>query len=1045
MEIAAVIMRAMLFLLLLLSYSASAELRPVGSVMIPQEMVPLEPGSGQAQTLRVGILRDNGTPWNMVVGQDLYGINADYLVALGQSTGMRFRVTGYSDWQELKLALAEGKLDIIFGVPQRDASEENATAPWFTSPLRIYRSRDNLRPVMFNSSNARIAISRPALALVDPAFAKNRHWHVVDNDLQALNALLNNESDYVIADETSAGFLLSQLQQGQIFQLASPLAPGLLQLRAITASPALTAQLDRAIRQLPMEVVNGIQGRWSSSLPRYQDTNTARLSPMERNWIAQHPVITYAAIVDDYPWSYRTADGQPGGYSVELLNIIGQNSGLRFQPRWVSNAEQAETLLAQGRVMIQLTLPLTGDDAMRSTTLPIWRALWGVYVSQSSPPVTHWAALKGKRVGLRRGDIARKLLPNEVNAVIFDDSKSLYDALANGQIDALTDNVLSARWQIQARHRDAIRLAFAASDTAWPVTLGVSSDHPLLLTLLNSGLQQIPSDTQQRMRENWSSNSSVLAEGDGNTMRPVSLFVLIAALFAIVFLLILLLRRYLEQRRERIQRRQLEQAREEADRANRMKSQFLATVSHELRTPMQAILGLLELEVARQPAVQNLDVIHSSAAALLTLLNDLQDHARVESNTFTLSPHPLDPGKWLTRLADVYHPLMRQNGPLFRVDALTPLPAIISIDGERLQQIANNLIGNAIKFTRQGEIRVTLAAADESQMLQLQVIDSGRGIPETEQAQLFEPWYQTPSGRQLSVQGSGLGLSICKEIVSRMGGEIALQSVVDKGTTVTVTLPWLPADESESGEATASSSPATRPLTALRVAIVDDHPTNLLVMQQQLAWFGIQADCYPDGRALLAGTHVWDLLFIDYSMPHPDGVTLAKIIRRRERHGVSRAQIVLCSADAEILKRPEIVRLADNVLLKPVGLREIEALLPREPGTSFDDLPHRLDSLAGHESRFLVKICETLRLTLREDLDNLQAALASQSWPQAEKAIHRMKGSWQMLGYNEEAALCQLVINRPGTALRHTEEVNLLISLTEKLLTELEKYGSRAH
>ncbi|MEM6159974.1 transporter substrate-binding domain-containing protein [Erwinia sp. P6884] len=1045
MEVTAVIKRVLLLLLLALSCSASAELRPVGSVAIPQEMLPLEPGSGQAKMLRVGILRDNGTPWNMVVGQDLYGINADYLVALSQSTGMRFEVEGYSDWRELKLALAQGKLDIIFGVPQRDAGTENATQPWFTSPLRIYRSRDNLRPVMFNSANARIAISRPALALVDPAFAKNRHWHVVDNDLQALYALLNNESDYVIADETSAGFLLSQLQQGQIFQLASPLTPGSLQLRAITASPLLTRQLDRAIRQLPMEVVNGIQGRWSSSLPRYQDTNTARLSPMERRWVEQHPVVTYAAISDDYPWSYRAADGQPGGYSVELLNIIGQNSGVRFQPRWVSNAQQAQALLDQGSVMIQLTRPLTGDESARSTTLPVWRALWGVYVAQSPQPVTHWAALKGKRIGLRRGDIALKLLPREVNAVLFDDSKSLYDALASGQIDALTDNVLSARAQIQSRHRDAIRLAFAASDTAWPVTLGVTPDSPLLLTLLNSGLQQIPADTQQRMRENWSNNSSVLAEGDGNTMRPVSLFVLIAALFAIVFLLILLLRRYLEQRRERIQRRQLEQAREEADRANRMKSQFLATVSHELRTPMQAILGLLELEVSRQPAARNLAVIHSSAAALLTLLNDLQDHARVESNSFTLAPHPLDPDKWLKRLAEVYHPLMRKNGPAFRVEALTPLPQTIAIDGERLQQIANNLIGNAIKFTREGEIKVTLAAGDNGNMLRLQVIDSGSGIPETEQARLFEPWYQTPSGRQLSVQGSGLGLSICKEIVSRMGGEIALESGADKGTTVTVMLPWQPVDESESGDSSASASPATRPLTALRVAIVDDHPTNLLVMQQQLAWFGIQADCYPDGRALLAGVKLWDLLFIDYSMPHPDGITLAKIIRRRERHGTPPARIVICSADADILKRPEVIRLADNVLLKPVGLREIEALLPREPATGFDDLAQRLDNLAGQQSHFLAKICGTLRLTLREDIDRLRGAVAGQAWPQAETAIHRIKGSWQMLGYSEEATLCQRAIDRLSAPSRHTEEVDLLISLTESLLTELENYGSRAH
>jgi len=1028
-------------LLLLLCLTTEAALRPVSSVTLPQEMMPLEqPIRWQEKTLRVGILRDNSTPWNMVVGQDLYGINADYLVALTQTTGMKFQVESYADWQALLQALQTGKLDIIFGVPQQTLPAGlSATQPWFTSPLRIYRSRDNLRPVMFNSADAQITVSRATLKLISPDFAKKHHWKVVDNDLQALYALLNNQSDYVVADETSAGFLLSQLQQGQIYQLASPLNPGELRLQAVTTSQLLTDRIDTAFRQLPMEVVNGIQGRWSSQLPRYQDTNTAHLSPMERSWTEQHPVVTYAAISDDYPWSFRGPGGQPSGYSIELLNIIGQNTGLRFQPWWVSNAEQAQALVDQGRAMIQLTLPLTSDDAMRTNTLPVWRALWGVYVGQMSPPVTGWQQLKGLRVGIRRGDIARQLIPSDVKIVTFEESKTLYDALANGQIDALVDNVISARWLIQSRYSNALRLAFAASDTAWPITLGVSPDFPLLRTLLNSSLQQIPADTQQRMRENWSSNSTVLAESGEGQMRPVSLFVLIAALFAILFLLILLLRRYLEQRRERRQRRQLELEREEAERANQMKSQFLATVSHELRTPMQAILGLLEVEVSRQPAAKNLTVIHSSASALMTLLNDLQDHAKLESNSFTLVPQPLDPAKWLNRLADFYHPLMRPDGPVFRVEAVPPLPAWILIDEQRLQQIAYNLIGNAIKFTRQGEIRVTLAADEANQHLCLRVIDTGSGIPAAEQAKLFEPWYQTPSGRQLSVQGSGLGLSICKEIVSRMAGEIRLDSAPGRGTTLTVILPLQTLTEDRVPAEPLPDSTFSRPVSPLRVAIVDDHPTNLLVMQQQLAWFGIAAECFPDGRALLTAKEHYDLLFIDFSMPHPDGLTVAKILRRRERLRSQRSRIVICSADADLLSRPAILAVSDKVLLKPVTLREIEPILAAQ---SMAGLEERLWSLAGEDELFFGKIRQTLQRTLREDSDRLKSAVAEHAWDNAEKAAHRLKGSWQMLGYGDGEKLCQRIIEQCRAGEESATDLNLLILLTESLLTELETYGA---
>lgn len=1035
---------ALLFLLFLFCLQANAVLRPVSSVTLPQEMMPLEHSElWQEKPLRVGILRDNSTPWNMVVGRDLYGINADYLVALSQTTGMKFQVEAWPDWQALLQALKQGQLDILFGVPQHPLDQGmSATQPWFTSTLRIYRSRENLRPVMFNSREAHITVSRATLALIDAGFARQHHWQVVDNDLQALYALLNNQSDYVVADETSAGFLLSQLQQGQIYQLASPLNPGELRLQAITASPQLTHQLDNAIHQLPMEVVNGIQGRWSSQLPRYQDTNTAHLTPMERSWMQQHPVVTYAAVSDDYPWSYRAANGQPSGYSVELLNIIAQNTGLRFQPWWVSNAQQAQALVDQGRAMIQLTVPLTGDDAMRSNTLPVWRALWGVYIGKMSQPVTGWQKLKGRKVGIRRGDIARQLVPADVNLVTFEESKSLYDALANGQIDALVDNVISARWLIQSRYSDSLRLAFAASDTAWPITLGVSPAYPLLRTLLNTSLQQIPADTQQRMRENWSYNSSAQAEAAGNQMRPISFFVLIAALFAILFLLVLLVRRYLEQRRERLQRRQLELEREEADRANQMKSQFLATVSHELRTPMQAILGLLEVEVSRQPAAKNLAVIHSSASTLLTLLNDLQDHAKLESNSFTLVPHPLNPEKWLGRLADFYHPLMRQNGPVFRVEAIPPLPPLILIDGQRLQQIANNLISNAIKFTRQGEILVTLVADTKTNQLIFRVTDSGSGIPPEEQARLFEPWYQTPSGRQVSVQGSGLGLSICKEIVARMQGDIHIDSTPGVGTTLKVTLPLHRVTSERQPEPAPVLS--SQPVSTLRVAVTDDHPTNLLVMQQQLAWFGLEADCYPDGKALLASETPYDLLFIDYSMPHPDGLTLAKIIRRRERHGAHRCRIVMCSADADILAQPQVQALTDSVLLKPVTLREIEPLLTSPPSPGFDQLASRLWQLAGQDRTFFSKLLQTLKQTLQEDSSRLTAALADQQWEMAEKAAHRLKGSWQMLGYSEGENLSQRIIEQSRAQQQPATELNLLISLTESLLTELESYGAHS-
>ncbi len=525
------------------------------------------------------------------------------------------------------------------------------------------------------------------------------------------------------------------------------------------------------------------------------------------------------------------------------------------------------------------------------------------------------------------------------------------------------------------------------------------------------------------MRDNWSMSPQ---PGTTMTMRNVPLLVLIAAGIAILVLLILLVRRYLQQRRERLQR-------EQAERANAAKSQFLATASHELRTPMQAILGLLELEQEQHPSPR-LELMHSSARSLMALLNDLQDHARIESHSFRLSPRPIDLAHWLQQQQQFYHPLMRDAGPQLVVEALTTLPAAVLLDGDRLQQVVNNLVANALKFTRAGDIRLTLAVSND---IVLMVADCGSGIPLAEQAQLFEPWYQAPSGKTHAVQGSGLGLFICREIVQRMGGTLTLTSAPGVGTTVQVTLPLQLADGEPA--ATVSSWPH---YPQLRVAIVDDHPTNLLVMQQQLATFAIHAEVFDDGRALLRADarQPFDVLFIDQMMPRPDGFTLLRILRRRQRQRGSAALRILCSADAQLAKQP--LQPDEALLIKPITLAAIAPLLARTTHDPLRHLPDSLRILAQHNESFIPRICQTLQRTLMQDRDALLAAHEGQNWPELARAAHRMKGSWLLLGIDDIATHCQQLTDAAKQQRLEPESFDLLISLTNRLLKQLESYGT---
>jgi len=226
----------------------------------------------------------------------------------------------------------------------------------------------------------------------------------------------------------------------------------------------------------------------------------------------------------------------------------------------------------------------------------------------------------------------------------------------------------------------------------------------------------------------------------------------------------------------------------------------------------------------------------------------------------------------------------------------------------------------------------------------------------------------------------------------------------------------------------------------LRVAIVDDHPTNLLVMQQQLAHFGVTAQTFDNGTELLrtSDTQPFDLVFIDYNMPRPDGSTVARILRRRYRYQSQPPMLVLCSAAAQSATPV----FADAFLLKPVSLADIAAVLRQHAQSPFDDLDVRIQRLANHQPEFMPRIVKTLSTALHNDREALAVAIRQQHWQQAEQIAHRMKGSWLLLGYQQGEELCQQVIEQAQRHVAPMPAWNLLVSLTENLLKKLEDYGA---
>jgi signal transduction histidine kinase/DNA-binding response OmpR family regulator len=378
------------------------------------------------------------------------------------------------------------------------------------------------------------------------------------------------------------------------------------------------------------------------------------------------------------------------------------------------------------------------------------------------------------------------------------------------------------------------------------------------------------------------------------------------------------------------------------ERALQHKSQFLATMSHELRTPMNGVLGMIDVLEAEGPGkdqTHTLNMMRESAQVLLRNINDLLDYSRIEAGALRLEELPFVLKDLIDGAVEVFKPQATRKGlSLVGIVASSPADAFIG-DPTRVRQIIFNLLSNALKFTDRGGVMLRASAEPidgNIARVVLAVTDTGIGISSEQQARLFKPFSQVDSSITRRFGGSGLGLSIVKQLAELMQGDVTVSSLPGSGATFIVTLklrptvveqPALPAPK----PAAAASVPATP--SHRKALVVDDNPINCEVMLRQLKVLGMPAESAADG---FAGFSSWrgggyDIVFADVHMPVMDGFTMTSEIRGIEKaEGRKRTPIVAVTADA-LAGEEERCKAAgmDDYLAKPVGLDGLRAVMKR--------------------------------------------------------------------------------------------------------------------
>lgn len=607
------------------------------------------------------------------------------------------------------------------------------------------------------------------------------------------------------------------------------------------------------------------------------------LTPEEQQFIKDHPMIKLGVDPAFIPYEFFDDDGKYKGIAADYIDLICKKTGLNMVIEsgltWTQAYERAVNKTLDVLPCVVKTEERSKYFLFSDPYVSFQRV---IFVRKDNTGIRSFTDLTGKTVAVQKNSSHNSFLKkySDISLSLYPTVQEALEAVSKGKEVAFVGNLATTDYLIESIGIANLKYVDIDVDEDEQVYFAVRNDWPLLVSIINKGLVSMTEEEKITIRDHWQGVENEVDYSKvwkvGGMIGGVILLVLVISVFWIIRL------RKEVKFRKKVQD-ELHLAKENAETANQVKSVFLARMSHEIRTPLNAITGFAYLaKKSDNSSTQQLylDKITDASRSMLGIINDILDFSKMEAGKISIEHISFDLDRVIQQVISTNYIRIEEQGIGFSMEKDPGIPSFFWGDPTRIEQVLTNLISNAVKFTSKGSVSLSvdlIGKEDRAFDLEFSVADTGIGMSEDQVAQLFKPFEQADSSIRRRFGGSGLGLSIVKNLVELMGGSVFVKSEEGKGSTFKVRL-RLEADQDKENETKAKSlGPLFRNIRGL---LIDNDATNSYLIKKYLTSFGIDINVTSSEeeavglieKAARGNEITYNLIIIDHATPKGGGI-----------------------------------------------------------------------------------------------------------------------------------------------------------------------------